>query len=221
MTFLIALGIFVAVVGSTWWFGLWNNVLTLINFFIAAMVASSFYENVAATLQESMPTYNTMLDFISLWLVFFLTFGFLRGLTEVLSPIRLKFNFWVDIAGRSIVTIWLAISFIFFAFFSMHLAPIPPSQYDLDQQAQAASPDGTKFLAFGPGRQWMAFIQSRSRGALAAGLEEPFLPEYTLDVHPDDSEINCRVFDPFSRLPVERQRIRVEISEMETLQLPE
>ena len=103
MTILIALGTFFTVVGVSWWFGLWNNVLTLINFFLAALIASSFYENLARVLQENLTTYAFLLDFISLWLLFFVSFVILRGLTELLSPIRLKFNFWVDIIGRSIV----------------------------------------------------------------------------------------------------------------------
>ena len=217
MTILIALGTFFTVVGVSWWFGLWNNVLTLINFFLAALIASSFYENLARVLQDNLTTYAYLLDFISLWLVFFLSFVILRGLTELLSPIRLKFNFWVDIIGRSIVCIWLGIAVNFFVFFSLHMAPIPPSQHDLDQEF-AMDDDGTSFLGLGPGQMWMAFIQSRSRGALSAALDEPFMGSFDdVPLHPDDQGINCRVFDSMSRMPVKYQRLRVRLSKMESL----
>jgi uncharacterized membrane protein required for colicin V production len=217
MTILIALGTFFVVVGASWWFGLWNNILTLINFFLAALIASSFYESLARVLQDTLSTYAFLLDFIALWLLFFLSFIILRGLTEVLSPIRLKFNKWVDIIGRSIVCIWLGIAVNMFVFFSLHMAPIPPSQHDLDQQFEI-DPEGTSFLGLGPGQMWMAFIQSRSRGALSASLEEPLMPVFeNVPLHPDDQDINCRVFDSASRLPVKYQMLRVILSKQESL----
>lgn len=217
MYFLIAIGIFVCVVGSTWWFGLWNNILTLINFFLAALIASSFYENLALFLQENMKTYALVLDFVSLWLLFFLSFGILRALTELLSPIRLKFNMWVDLIGRSVVCVWLAVAMVFFVFFSIHLAPLPPSSEDLAQE-NLENPVGTTYLGFGPGRMWMAFIQSRSRGALSAGYNDPFLPTfYNVELHPDDHRTNRRVFDSTSRMPVNCQKRRIMLSQMSAL----
>lgn len=217
MLFLLAFGIFVCVVGATWWFGLWNNILTLINFFIAALIASSFYESFARVLQETLVTYAYILDFISLWLLFFLSFGVLRVLTGLLSPIQLKFNILVDMIGRSIVCVWLAIAMIFFTFFSLHLAPMPPSQDDLDQAA-AENFQGTSFLGLGPGQMWAAFIQSRSRGALSASINEILMPPFDDAVlHPDDQGIDCRVFDSTSRLSVNGQKRRVTISKMSSL----
>lgn len=225
MLFLLAFGIFVCVVGATWWFGLWNNILTLINFFIAALIASSFYESLARVLQESMVTYAYVLDFVSLWLLFFLSFGVLRVITGLLSPIQLKFNLWVDMIGRSIVCVWLAVALIFFVFFSLHLAPMPPSQADLDQ-AQAENFQGTAFMGLGPGQMWMAFIQSRSRGALSASIDEVLMPSFDDAVlHPDDQGLDCRVFDSTSRIPVHGQIRRVTMSKMSSLrnteQVPE
>ncbi len=217
MFLLIALGIFVFVVGSTWWFGLWNSILTLINFFLAALIASSFYENLALVLQDNVSTYAFVLDFVSLWLLFFLSFVILRTLTELLSPIRLKFNVWVDIIGRSIVCIWLALVLNSFVFFSLHLAPLPPSEHDLSQE-NVENPEGTSFLDLGPGRMWMAFIQSRSRGALSAGYNDPFLPTfYDVELHPDDHRTNCRVFDSTSRMPVNGLKRRLKLSQMPAL----
>lgn len=220
MFFLIAFGIFVTVVGVNWWFGLWNNILTLINFFLAALIASSFYETLARALQDSVPTYAFLLDFACLWVLFFLSFGFLRALTGVMSSIQLKFNFWVDIIGRTIASVWLAIAVIFFTFFSIHLAPIPPSQDDMDNRFEFDD-KGPTYLGIGPGRMWMAFIQSRSRGALSAPLDEPFVGDYEDLLHPDDRDMNCRVFDSLSRMPHKRRDVRIELSKLETLRNPE
>ena len=221
MVAFVAIFAFLVIVGTTWWFGLWNNVLNLINFFIAAMVASAYYENVAAALYSSMPTYDYILDFVSLWVTFFLTFGVLRLLTELLSPVRLKFHPAMDMTARSLVCIWLGIAFVFFTVFSMHLAPLVPTtneqaSYDAGQSLARylSEPEskGTKFFGFGPGRMWMAFIQSRSRGALSASKTEIGLPEYNLQSHPDDADLDARVFDPYSRLPATRKRARVMLS---------
>ena len=48
-----------------------------------------------------------------------------------------------------------------------------------------------------PDRLWLSFIQSRSRGALAASKERSLLfAGYELANHPDDIEVDARVFDP-------------------------
>jgi hypothetical protein len=46
-----------------------------------------------------------------------------------------------------------------------------------------------------PGRQWLAFMQSRSRGALSRGESD----QARLSPLPDDKNLNVRIFDPESR----------------------
>ena len=101
MIIFIMILVFVLVVASTWWFGLWSNLITLINLFLASLAASSFYENVSVEILIRQPTYLVLVDVVSLWLVFFITFFVLRAITDVLSKVRLKFDFWTETIGRS------------------------------------------------------------------------------------------------------------------------
>lgn len=179
---------FFAVIASTWWFGIWNNALTLMNMILAGMIASAYYEGVAAMLEANMG-YGDLVDFLAVWLLFVVSFILLRTLTDITSSRKLNFDPLVEIVGQSILSIWIACVFLAFALFTLHLSPLTPSDF------QSNATDST--LGIGPDRMWLAFIQSRSRGALSATKEANFLAkEYTLEDHPDDVELNVRVFDP-------------------------
>ena len=235
MIVLIMVLVFVLVVASTWWFGLWSNLITLINLFLASLTASSFYENVAIEIAYRQPTYLVLVDFVSLWLVFFVTYFVLRAITDMLSKVRLKFDFWTETVGRSILSVWIACVFISFAMFSLQLAPLPPHLF-VDGEAEYELPDSktnpaeiakeipAELLAkekyFGPDRLWAAFIQSRSRGALSEARDTPLFPPYQLGVHPDDEELNCRVFDPFGNFFEINHIRRVEVSKQKILRVP-
>ena len=147
------------IVGMTWWLGSWNIFINLINFFIAALVASSFFESLAGMLESFDTTYRYFIDFVAIWLLFFITFGLLRLVTDFLTVYQMQMNFWVELPLRTILSLWLAGGFICFTFFTLHLAPLPPENYSSSPQ--------TKLFGFGPDRMWAAFIQSRSRGALS------------------------------------------------------
>lgn len=189
---------------STWWFGLWSNFITLINFFISALVASSFYENLAADLDRNMAGYQGLADFLALWLIFVATYIGCRVVTDILSKHKLEFDDWTEMIGRTIFSIWIAVAFISFTLFSFHLAPLHPDAFQKDAEA--------KTLGLGPDRMWMAFIQSRSRGALSATKDGNFSPIYKLPIHPDDAELDARVFDPFGGFIEKYQSHRAKLS---------
>lgn len=197
------------IVGMTWWLGSWNIFINLINFFIAALVASSFFESLAGMLESFDTTYRYFIDFVAIWLLFFITFGLLRLVTDFLTVYQMQMNFWVELPLRTILSLWLAGGFICFTFFTLHLAPLPPENYSSSPQ--------TKLFGFGPDRMWAAFIQSRSRGALSESKNGLFLSEYDLDDHPDDVGLNCRVFDPFAQFGEKGVERRQQISQNETL----
>ena len=223
----IGIFVFLVVIGANFWLGLWNNILTLVNFFIAAMVASAYYENMANLLADKMPSYAFVLDFLALWLLFFVTLLILRAITGALTSVQLKLNFWVDMVGRGIACTWLAGAFTMFTLFSIHLAPIPPSEevfsnYDASlstAEYAAQGGDGRSFMGLGPGRIWMAFIQSRSRGAMAASQNSLIGGEYDLQMHPDDADLVCRVFDPRGRMPLRREHIANVLASREKMRL--
>jgi hypothetical protein len=188
MLIYIAIMLFVLIVASTWWFGLWSNLITLVNLLLAAMLASSIYEPVSDMLLGLEETYRLLYDFIAVWAVFLVAFFILRGITDVASGYRLKFDKFTELIGRSILSIWIAGVFICFSFFTLQMAPLKPNVY---AQNVPKSEMGTI-----PDRMWIAFIQSRSRGALSASKSKSLFKEYTLTAHPDDADEDKRVFDP-------------------------
>ncbi len=192
----------IALTAATWFLGLWNNVITLINLILAGLIASNFFEPLADSLESRFDTYTYLLDFVSLWGLFFVSFAALRTATDILSRYRLEFNAWVEMIGRSVTSISIAWIFLCFMLFSLHTAPLPPLG---DFQP---SPDATNFVG-DPDRLWLAFLQSRSRGALAESLQASLLPEYdTGSLHPDDRELGVRVFDSKSDFVFKYQQRR-------------
>ena len=209
------LAIFVIVVAANWWLGLWSNLLSLVNFLLAALIASSIYENVAALLANLDPTiktYDYLLEFISVWLVFFVSFAVLRGITEGLSAYRLQFDKVTELIGRSLLSAWLGFAFLQFTMFTFHLAPIAPSDYAPNAQESV--------LGFGPDRMWLSLIQSRSRGALSADKASDqfgLAKGYNLQVHPDDTDLNARVFDPKGQFILRQTKRRKDLANYPTL----
>lgn len=207
---LLILLVFIAVIASTWWFGIWNNLLTLINLLLAGLIASGFYENIVDQLNQNVPDWKNVTSFISVWLTFVVSFIVLRSLTDMISSKRLKFERTTEIIGQSVLSVWIACVFVAFTCFTLHLSPVPPTVFQEDP--------GSSTLGIGPDRFWLAFVQSRSRGALSTPQEANFLSsKFTGPSHPEDAELDARVFDAEgSFIPTNVIR-RQELAERKTL----
>ena len=202
----VLIGLFLLVIASTWWGGLWGNFITLINLFIASLIASSFYEPLARFLIEKAPDYGALMDFIAVWGLLVLSFIGCRILTEILASHKMKFDFWTEMIGRSVLSIWIACVFVAFTTFTFHMAPFHPDDFQSDVE--------TATLGIGPDRMWLAFIQSRSRGALSAAPPTVDSPRiYSPMKNPDDAELNARVFDPSATFIDYYQERRVDLSQ--------
>ncbi len=157
------------------------------------MIATNFWEPVADTLESRFPTYTYVLDFFAQWGLFFLAFGVLRLVSDLLTRYQLNVDLWVELLGRSVLSIAIAWVFLCFALFTLHTAPLAPGSLGFQEHADS------KNFGLGPDRMWLAFVQSRSRGALADFQQSPGAPEYdAARLHPDDRDLNCRVFDSYS-----------------------
>jgi hypothetical protein len=211
MIFLIAILIIAIIVGANWWFGAWNIMINLINFFIAALVASNYFEVLADQIESFNSTLTYLADFIALWTIFFLTFIVLRAATDSLSRYRMTFEPWFEYTARGVLSAWLSGGFVCFVMFSLHLAPLPPESFQAEVR--------TKTLGFGPDRMWLAFIQSRSRGALAESKDAMFVPPYDLTQHPDDVGLDLRVFDPRAQFIPTYHRRRANLAQITALRV--
>lgn len=209
--------VFVIIIAATWFMGLWSNLLTLLNLIISATIASGFFQFVANQLDNyvaddgqlfagQFKNHTYLLDFLCLWGVFILSFVFLRGATDMLSKYRVKFDKWTELAGRSVASICIAWVFICFSTFTLHTAPLPINAFAGDFQS---TPTTRNFLGIGPDRMWMAYVQSRSMGALSRST----ISEASL--HPEDRDSNTQPFDSKGEFIYKYQHRREVFAEQE------
>jgi hypothetical protein len=212
MFFLFLFLIFLITAAALWFQGLWNIAITLINMILAMLIATNFFEPIC-TLIESVggASFTYLLDFLVLWILFAVVFGVLRAFSDMLSKQAVKFNLPVEMAGRTILALWCGYLMVCFTAFSMHMAPLN----SVTPMGAFESPNSTSFLGMAPDRQWLGFMQSRSRGALARG-------NFSGDVHPNDQELNVETFDPHSEFPLRYRQRRENYSAMaEGLRVPQ
>ncbi|MEE2639060.1 MAG: CvpA family protein [Planctomycetota bacterium] len=205
LTFLL---IFLAVGAGCWFAGLWNNLITLVSLIFAGMIATTLFEPLADQLEPQVGL-KYQIDFICLWGIFFVSFGVLRLITELLSSFRVKFNNIVETVGRSLLSFWIAWCFLCFSLFSLHVAPIEPAGFGGFQR----TPTQNNFMGIGPDRMWLAFVQSRSFGAFAEYKDVGMLPEYKERLHPDDQNTQSRIFDSTSEFILKYRYRRQMLSE--------
>jgi hypothetical protein len=198
---LILFLIFVICVAALWFQGLWSNAITLLNTLLAMMLAFNYFEPLSAMLEEMEPSFTYLWDFLTLWGLFAVSFGLLRVVTGLLSRHRVAFEFWVETVGRSLLAVWIAWLFIGFICATMHTAPLGP--HPLGFQPTPTSGD---FLGLAPGRYWLAFMQSRSRGALSRPESDPA----KLSPRERDKDRNVRIFDPESKFILKYYQRRVQ-----------
>ncbi|MBM4089969.1 MAG: hypothetical protein FJ276_11195 [Planctomycetes bacterium] len=202
---LILLLIFVLIAFVLWFQGLWSNVVTLINLLIAMMLAFNYFEPLATLLEnQNMRSYTYLWDFLILWGVFVLSYGLLRAATDFVSRKRVVFNFWVEKIGSGVVAAWVAWLFIGFTCASLHTAPLGPHPMGFQK-----TPTSAEFLGFSPGRYWLAFMQSRSRGAFSRG-ESDGTKRSPLE---KDKDVNARIFDPESTFILRYHQRRVDFEQ--------
>ncbi len=199
---------------ATWFLGFWSNFITLVNTLFAAIFASNFFEPVADMIDGGQSSYTYLLDFVSLWLLFFITFAALRITTDVLSRHSLSFNIWLDRIGSAVccgITSWIFICFMMFTF---HTAPFPPGEGNFQ-----GTPITTNF-AGSPDRQWLGFLHNTSRGAMASSVDAMLVPAYdTALLHGDDKSLDSRVFDSRGDFIYKYQHRRQVFSEQSELRV--
>ncbi|MHB0956506.1 MAG: hypothetical protein ACYC0X_10130 [Pirellulaceae bacterium] len=201
MLTLILFVIFAICVAALWFQGLWSNAITLINMLLAMMLAFNYFEPLSVLLEGFEPSFTYLWDFLALWGLFALSFGLLRLVTDLLSRKRVVFDFWVETVGRSLLALWIAWLFIGFICATMHTAPLGPHPLGFQP-----TPTSGNFLGLAPGRQWLAFMQSRSRGALSRSESNPD----HLSPLERDKNLNVRMFDPESKFILKYYQRRLQ-----------
>ncbi len=204
MLSLVLLFIFLIVAAAAWFQGLWNSTLMLINLFLAAMLALNFFEPLADMIDAQDRSYTYLVDFLVLWGLFVVAFGLLRLMSDILSRNRVTFDFWTETVGRSLLAIWIAWLFVGFVCVSLHTAPLGAHPLGFQK-----TPTSGNFFGMAPDRQWLAFMQSRSRGGFSRGESE----QANLSPLPEDENLKVRIFDPESRFILKYYQRRVNFAD--------
>lgn len=164
MMLLVLLGIFGIVTAALWSQGLWSCAVTLVNLILAMLIATNFYEPVCALLEGAgAKSFTYLLDFLILWVLFAVAYGILRAVTDAISRRKVKFIMPVEMAGRSLLAAscgWLVVCFVAF---SLHMAPLN----SVSPLGAWSSPQAPTIIFTSPDRLWLAFMHTRSKGALA------------------------------------------------------
>ena len=168
MLLIISIAIIVLVPLSTWWVGFWNNLLTAINCLLAALIATSAYPVIAQRVIDADPESFTYVgDFVGLWAFFVLSFILLRGLTDSMSKIKLKFDLITEMAGRTIFSIATALVLLAFTNFTLQLAPLDQELFG--ESGKPTSPADSSIAD----QAWLSYVQYAATGPLAGESSIP------------------------------------------------
>lgn len=200
--------VFALTAGVLWMHGLWSNAITLINMILAMLLATNFFEPVAALVDSFLPAATYFLDVACLWVLFMIFYGIFRAITDGLSKAHVKFILPVEMAGRTLLALWCGWLMVCFVTFSLQMAPLNSAT----PMGAWQSPNEATFLGFAPDRMWLGFMQQNSRGYLARGK---FSSDDKYPKHPNDAELNVETFDPQGEFPYKYAWRRKKYAELE------
>ena len=173
MLLLISILIVLFVPLINWWFGFWNNMLTMINCLLAALIATSAYPAISefvVNLDKDENSYAYVGDFVGLWAIFVISFMLLRGFTDSLSKYRLKFDIITEMTGRTVFSIGTAIVLLCFTNFTLQLAPLDQELFSESGKPASITDAADSSL---PDQMWVGYAQYASTGPLSSGSEIP------------------------------------------------
>ena len=132
--------------------GLWSGLVMLLNIIAAATLATGWYERIASFVDEKMPSYTYLIDFLCLWGLFAAVLLVLRLVTDRASTTKVKFLRQVELVGGPLVAVITGWVMVCFAAASLHAAPVPRT---LVQPA----PESRMFFGFAPDRKWLGWMR--------------------------------------------------------------
>lgn len=136
--------------------GLWSALVALINVLFAAAFATAWYEWPANLLQQAMPSFGSLADFVCVWIIFAVVLLAVGEATNRVSRTRVMFQPEVDRYGAPVVGLLVGWILVCFTAMTLHLAPVTK---DLIQPA----PDERLFLGLAPDRKWVSFVGNSTR----------------------------------------------------------
>jgi|GEM_PF-4379007 len=199
---LIIIGSIFLIAVSNWWLGFWSNLVSMVNVLLAGLVATSFYQNASNYMLQVDDSWILIVDFVTVWLLFALTYVVLRGLTEQLSKVRVRFHPVLEYAGRTLATLATGFLFVSFLSFTLLLAPIP-----LDDAATLND------KSFFPEQIWGQLAMELSNNSLSAHPTSQWFGDVT------GQNFDCRPTGDAAWFQASGDSIRAKIAETTNLRV--
>ena len=114
------------------------------------------------------------MDFLSLWVLFAVSMIVLRGITDTVCKVKVRFLKIADQIGSVVFACLVAWVMVSFATFTMHTAPLSKNFLFGGFQSQSRM-----MLGLAPDRAWLSFARSVSKGVvlpIARGRLRPARP---------------------------------------------
>ena len=166
--------IFAAVVAWLWREGMWSNAVTLFNFVTAALVATNYWEPLATMIDDALASATYLADFVSIWLIFRITFSIFRAITDKISKVRVRFKLPVEAVGGLIFAFCVASAVVCFTTMTLHTAPLARDGLG---GSFRPDPSASTVLMFAPDSKWLGFVTDLSReGRWSTSPTNPFDP---------------------------------------------
>jgi hypothetical protein len=150
--------------------GCWSNIVMLFNTLIAALIASNFFEPMAAWIEGMAPAATYLWDFVMLWSLFIVSTFMLRMITDKVSRVKVKFIPPIETAGSYLFALFTAWVLVCFTAFAFHTAPLSRDFLWGGFRAE-------RNVGLTPDRKWLGFLYSASTGA----LEQPGSGQFVFD----------------------------------------
>ncbi len=120
----VPLAILCALFGFRWREGLWGNTISAFCVVFSVFIAVAWWETLAATLSNAMPSGLFLWDLISIWAILLLCLAIFSELTRALSRIKVQFAIPIEAVGNVVSLAVLFVLVYGFFLFTMDLAPI-------------------------------------------------------------------------------------------------
>jgi hypothetical protein len=172
---LVLLAVMLGILAALFKEGLWGNTIALFNVTIAGLLATSYFEPVAAFLSGMVASLHMYFDLLSFGGIFGGAYALLRFIAARLSQYRVRFHPVLDNTGSMVLALaigWVTMCLVAFA---LHTAPL--SRVFL---FKSFDPEQPAFFGTAPDRLWLGFAQSQSMGPLSAGKVYDENGEYLL-----------------------------------------
>ncbi|MHC4177153.1 MAG: hypothetical protein ACYSWU_06585 [Planctomycetota bacterium] len=166
--------------------GMWSNAVRLINVITAALLATNCFEWAAGVLEGWGASFTYFWDFLALWGLFALFNAILRGATDHISKVKVRFRKITDQIGSPVFAAFVGWTMVCFTAMSLHTAPLARNF-----MRGSFQPEEKMLLRLSPDRKWLGFVQRMSLGTFSRTATAEDIRE-----EPEWEEDKTRTFDP-------------------------